>query len=152
METLLRVPLRRSRDLLVARHKARQIAQMLHFSAHDAAAIAASTFLIAHAAAQNATRSALCFAITRDQLLIFAQRGNSRTGPIPKGALSRALPRHENQLSASDISFVLAQVDRLAPQKALDELVGLNRELLALLAALRDCQTHIDTQRHPSAA
>jgi hypothetical protein len=148
----LRLPLRNCRDLLLARQRARQLAQILRFPAHDAAAIAAGAFLVASSACRTFKRCELCFVVAEGELRIVAeprQGGKAKAAPL---ALARRLPNAECQLPTEDIAFVLAQMDRLAAPTPFDELVRLHQEMLGLLAALRDCQTHIDTQRHPSAA
>lgn len=143
---LVRVPLQNCRDLLLARQRARQIAQLLRFPAHDVSAIAAGVFLVANSACLALKRCELCISVGDGQLLITAEakRGQGKTAPL---TMTRALPRTESSLAIDDIAFVLGQMDKLAPPKPRDELARMQQELLGLLADLRDCQARTTAPR-----
>lgn len=146
----MRMPLRSSGDLLRARQRTRQVAQLLGYAPRDVLVIATRTFLAAHAGSRLGPCE-LQFWIARGELTIrvASQRPDAAAETL---ALTRPLPRNENQLSMEDLLFVLRQMDGLARGSALSELNRVHEEMLGLLSALHDCQTHIETQRHPSAA
>lgn len=147
-QTLLRLPLRNCRDLLLARQRARQIAQILRFPAADATAIASKTFLIAAASACHGKVAVLVVSLQEGHLRIEIDCRKGWTAPPP---LIQALPADESRLANDDILFVLAQMDGLTPPTPLAELVRLHEEMLGLLARLRDRQEDASAD-HPSAA
>src|SRR6185295_4616717 len=61
------------RDVLVARHKARQMAHLLHFPPLEEACIAAGTFAIAAQARDYYEIYDLCFQLDHHQFLVFAR-------------------------------------------------------------------------------
>ncbi|GEM_PF-4127411 len=152
-EPFLTLPLRSCRDLVHVRHRARQIAQLLQFGPHDAICIAAGAFVVAEQAKTVLRRACVCFAIVDFHFRVFAiPLGKSR--PIPHALLvfSKPLPRGSQQLAVDDLSWLLEQVQLLAPSTLQDEIAQQNREVLELLTALRGGETTCDPSVNSSAA
>lgn len=70
--TLLTLLLRRPRDLLLARQRARQIARLLRFDLREQAAIAAAVFTLARSVGMPARPGALQFRLVGDQFQVLA--------------------------------------------------------------------------------
>src|SRR5258708_12331694 len=64
-------PIRGKRDAMRARFRARQVARLLQFSAHEQACIAAGTFAVVCQALQLLGKSVLCFQIAESKLHVF---------------------------------------------------------------------------------
>ena len=151
-EPFLVAPLRSCRDLLHARHRARQVAQLLKFGEYDIVCIAAGAFLVAQQGRQAFRRAELCFALVERRLRVFARSRNSqKTRCEGLYVLSKPLPQHDQPLPGEDIGWLLEQVERLAPAAPQDEISRQNQEVLTLLLALRGSRATCDLV-NPSAA
>jgi hypothetical protein len=130
-------PIRRKRDTILVRHKARQIAAMLQFSVQEQACIAAGTFFIACQALQSGRRSAIEFRIAEHQLLVQARLGTPTTDDAAQRLvrLEKPLPG-EPVIAESDMSWILYNSD---PGRGLifEEMVKQNQEVLTLLHDLQ---------------
>ena len=152
-EPFLVTPLRSCRDLLHARHRARQVAQLLKFAEIDVVCIAAGAFLIAQQGRQAFRRAELCFALVERRLRVFARsRSSQKARSESLYVLSKPLPQHDEPLAGEDIGWLLGQVERLAPTTPQDEILRQNQEVLTLLLALRGSQATCDLGLNPSAA
>ena len=87
------------RDVLVARHKARQIAHMLHFPALQEACIAAGAFAIAAQARDFYEICELCFQLDNHQLLVFAR-------PLNQNDVAAALASHARSADKDGIEIM----------------------------------------------
>ncbi|MCS7045381.1 MAG: hypothetical protein NZO58_03395 [Gemmataceae bacterium] len=151
-EPFLTVPLRRSRDWLHARFRARQVAQLLSFTEYDAACIAALSFLLARQATLAHGRADLCFAIHDRRLHVYVRGPTDETlAPISHFRLEKELPHDERRLPGEDVAWLIRQLQQLAPFRVLDEIVRQNDEVLHLLkSTLRSQETR--TEANPTAA
>src|SRR6266702_2409882 len=137
-EPFLTMQVRSCRDLLVARHRARQIAQLLRFSPQDIICIAAGTFVVAEQAKKLLRRAEVCFALIERQLRVYARPVRplvQLTGDLY--ILSKPLPQDDHQLAAEDIAWLVKQVGERAPTSLRDEILRQTQEVLVLLRALR---------------
>ena len=137
-EPFLTLPIRSCRDLVHARHRARQIAQLLRFDPLDTISIAAGALVIADQAKTLLGRARLCFALLDRHLRVFARpacEGGPMSGELL--VLSKPLPHDDRQLTADDIAWVVRQVQLLAPTSLQKEIARQNCEVLELLTALR---------------
>lgn len=152
-EPFLVVPLRSCRDLLHARHRARQIAQLLKFEDFDIICIAAGAFVVAQQAKQAFRRAQLCFALVERQLRVYARSCNSpQARPETLYVLTKPLPHHDQPLAGEDIAWLIRQVELLAPTTPQSEICRQNQEVLALLVAVRRGQVTCAPSVKPAAA
>lgn len=151
-EPFLTLPIRSCRDLVHVRHRARQIAQLLRFGPRDAICIAAGSFIVAEQAKKVLRQARLCFALVDRHLRVFARPDSERPPPGDLLVLSKPLPRDDQQLAADDISWLIRQVQLLAPTSLQEEIARQNREILELLTALRGDASSSDPGTNPSAA
>ena len=152
-EPFLTLPIRSCRDLVHVRHRARQIAQLLHFDPREVIGIAAGAFVVAERAKTLLRRGHLCFAIVEGHLRLFAKAASeSRSQPHDLLVLSKPIPPGETRLAAEDLHWLVRQVQLLAPTTLQEEMAQQNREVLELLTVLRGCATPSETSVKPSAA
>jgi hypothetical protein len=83
------------RDVLVARHKARQMAHLLHFPPLEEACIAAGVFAIAAQAREHYEICDLCFQLDHHQLVVFARSLPGGDLATPSHPLAAAVGEHE---------------------------------------------------------
>ncbi len=150
----LALRLRGKKDALLARQRARRVATLLHFDAHEQACIAAGAFVIACQAMEQFARPRLCFQIENHQLQIFAAEGKPQltapAGAVPERLAglfppvdAKALYRLTKPLPAADtvdepdLGWLVKSIETTAPGSAFDEIVKQNQEILALLHELR---------------
>lgn len=150
-EPFLVAPVRSCRDLLHARHRARQVAQLLKFADLDVSCIAAGAFVVAQQARQAFGRAELCFALVQRQLRIYARAAESAEA-VCSCVLEKPLPAHDVPLAAEDIAWLVRQVERLAPTNLHAEISRQNQEILTLLVALRGQQATCAPEVSPRAA
>jgi hypothetical protein len=150
----LAVRLRSKKDTVLARQRARRVASLLRFEAHEQACIAAGAFVIACQAIAQFAKPRLCFQIEDRQLQIFAVEGKAqlppesspaaerRAGLFPpvdaKGLyrLTKPLPSG-NCVGELDLGWLVTNIEGTARGGAFDEIVRQNQEILALLHELR---------------
>lgn len=119
--------LRRRRDLLIARHRARRLTALLGFSSIDQARISAAVFALASAAYQT-TPAALRFDVN-DEAITVAAMSPRRALAVP--AVRQRLPVHRC-LASEDVGWAMKQLVALAPFRAFEEIQRLNADVLLL--------------------
>ena len=160
----LNLLLRRKKDIVVARHRARQLAQLLKFPVQEQACIAAGTFAVAVRASAGLGKCHLCFQLDDNHLRVYA-RSVSSDIPTSTGVsrisgfadtegllrLEKPLPQAPD-MSQSDLAWLVQNGDKGAGLFA--EVVRQNDEVLMLLHELRLSrqQTAADQPGQPSAA
>jgi hypothetical protein len=129
-QLLLELPLRRNRDLLLARQRGRQIAGLLGFGPAQQIRIAAGVFEIAGGAAEDAV---LRFSITEEVFRVVA---------VPAAALrlEMALPGPVGKLDLADLVWAVRELDQDTPLEVRDEMRRQNQELLLALVELEKCR------------
>ena len=131
------VPVRRKRDLLVARQKARQVAHLLRFEAHEEACVAAGAFAVACQAFAAVRGFDLCFHIDQHQLVVEARANHPEVDCRAFLKLAKPLPPRDVPLSAEDLAFMLPQLNQQSASHLFEEIARQNQEVLALLHELR---------------
>jgi hypothetical protein len=157
---LLTVRLRRNRDLLLVRQRARQIARILGFDAAEQSRIAAAVFHLAWHAVRHVRRPDLVFRIADAVLHVAPQcpRGGDPAGAreTPDGCLrlERPLPQTAEALDAADVAWALRELMRLAPPSVFEEVQQQNQDLLQAYHELQACRTELDHRKRsrPDAA
>ncbi len=142
----LTLNLRRKKDLLLARQRARRVASLLGYDIEEQACIAAGVFVVACQGLERFGQGRLCFQIADRQLRVFAeesgaQAGGNRiskllvesTGTI---RLVKRLPAEQN-IEERDLSWLVHKVEATACDGVFAEVVKQNQELLAILHELR---------------
>jgi hypothetical protein len=133
MLSLLSLPIRGKRDVLLARQRARQIAKMFQFDALEQACI-------------------------EHTLHITAQPQVEEGSPAPVGLLrlEKALPAAGMELAPADMAWLLEQLNRQRSFNLFEEVERQNQETLMLLHALHTTRNQNassnDTQVSPAAA
>lgn len=156
--TLWTIPLRKRRDALQARQRARQIAGLLGFPFFDQACISAGVFAIAYQALESRSAVELCFQIDRETFQVFARftdaAAPSPTAPVYR--LEKRLPPGERKLALEDVMWSIVHLEQHTPDQLYEEIHRQNQELLACLHAWQTCRQELeDLQRlkiNPSAA
>jgi anti-sigma regulatory factor (Ser/Thr protein kinase) len=133
---LLRVLVRRRRDVVLARQHARQVARLLGFDPDEQSVIAAAVFEIAYAAAQRRARGALEFHLHAGRLEV-AFLDDAPFRPVRGMRLVRRLPEQAGDVDPSDLGWVVREVTRRAPPDVLEEMRQQNQELLRALHQLQ---------------
>jgi hypothetical protein len=151
----LALNLRRKKDAILARQRARRVASLLSFDCHEQACIAAGAFVIACQALEKFGKARLCFQIDAHQLQVFAEDANPAsalesgvskrlTGLFsePDDAkalyrLAKPMPPQQNPAEEVEIGWVVAKVEETACAGIFDEIVKQNQEMLTLLHELR---------------
>ncbi len=147
--------LRNKKDAVLARQRARRVASVLMFDAHEQACIAAGTFIIACQALIVFGRARICFQIENHQLGINAQEsrvdGHPEAHPISRRLdtlfpevdtramfrLAKPLPTTELVINEQELGWLVNKVEETACNGLFDEIVKQNQEVLALLHELR---------------
>jgi len=146
----LTVAIRGQKDAVRIRHRARQIASLLHFPSHEQTCIAAATFVIACQVLRLPGRYAIRFTIDNHQLYVEAQTvGNEGTagGPVNRLAalvgcaagspmhLVKALPS-DRPLADADLAWLVESTKDVAAG-VFEEIIRQNQEVLSLLHELQ---------------
>ena len=150
--------LRSKKDAVLARQRARRVASLLSFDAHEQACIAAGTFVICCQALVMFGKSRICFQIEQNQLQIYAEDlqltptadhalGSKRLSGLFNEydaktlfRLCKILPPQETAADQLDLGWLVTKVEETACKSLFDEIVKQNQETLALLHELRLCQ------------
>lgn len=172
----LALVLRRKKDALSARQKARRVANLLGYDTQEQACIAAGAFVVACQALTLFGRARLCFQIENNQLDVFAQElknpsqesakassANRITGlfrtvdPKTLYRLSKPLPPEQSpHFAEMDLGWLVTKVEETACSGLFDEIIKQNQEMLTLLHELRLCQATLSAReekpRNPHAA
>jgi hypothetical protein len=151
----LTLKIRSKKDTVLARLRARRVANLLSFDPHEQACIAAGAFVIACQALMLFGKARLCFQIENHQLQVFAQEakadatepasasGKRLTGVFPEMdpktlfRLAKPLPPQERPAEELDLGWLVKKVEETACKGLFDELIKQNQEVLALLHEVR---------------
>jgi len=133
-EPILTLSLRRKRDVLVARQRARQVAGLLGFDRGQQVHIAAAVFDLAAAFLRQRGRGVLRF---------HAEGGSFRvaTEPVIALRLERPLPPGVLDMASGDVAWAAGALDDLTPLSVYEEMVQINRELVQALRELTAFQS-----------
>ncbi len=114
------------RDVLVARHKARQMAHLLHFPPLEEACIAAGTFAIAAQARDHYEIYDLCFQLDHHQFVVFARplHAEEFSAPCPPRAKNLA-----NEADSREVPHAAAATARGETTKGAAPLLKLAKAL-----------------------
>lgn len=128
-EPIFSLPLRRKRDVVAARQRARQIAGLLGYDRRQQVQIAAAVFDLA---------ALFCRQNGKGVLRFHAADGAFRvsTEPVILLRLERPLPPGVLDMAGGDIAWAAGALDDMTPLDPFDEMVQLNRELLQTLREL----------------
>jgi hypothetical protein len=158
---LLTVRLRRNRDLLLGRQRARQIARILGFDADEQARISAAVFHLGWHAVEHLRQPDLVFRIVSSVLHVVPEC--HRTDPVGPGSsetpagclrLERPLPKTAKALAPEDVAWALQELVRLTPPNIFEEVQQQNQDLLQAYHELQSCRTELDQRKRarPDAA
>ncbi|MSQ95394.1 MAG: hypothetical protein EXR98_12660 [Gemmataceae bacterium] len=166
MSPFLTLCLGGKKDAVLARQRARRVASLLNFDAHEQICIAAGTFVIASQALVLFGKAKICFQIKNQHLHIFAQEPDSQVSPEegsvvrlhggtveptarrlaglfpmvdPKSLFRMTKPLPVRELAAEEVElgWLVKQVEKTACNSVFDEIIKQNQEILALLHELR---------------
>lgn len=147
MPTLLTIPLRSKRALLVVRQRARQVAALLRYDCWEQACVAAGAFAVAAAALTGTGPRLLEFQLENNCLRIAPVAAEDHMLPSPRNAqrrtetkmlqLVKPLPEAAPPLASDDLKWVLRQLSKRTTVRAFEEIERQNQEVLVLLHALR---------------
>ncbi len=130
-QLLLDLPLTRTRDMLLARQRGRQIAGLLGFPPEQQTRIAAAVFEIAVTTKHEAS---LRFQMTDRVFQVVAV-------PVAALRLEVELPATADKLDRADVTWAVEELDRTTPFDVREELRFLNQELLLALHELQAGRT-----------
>jgi hypothetical protein len=163
----LTVAIRGQKDAVRIRHRARQIASLLHFPVHEQTCVAAATFVIACQALRLPGRYAIHFTIDNNQLHVDAcMIGEESESGTPINRLSAlmgcttAAPLHlvkalpsDRPLADADLAWLVDSTKGVAGG-LFEEIVRQNQEVLSLLHELQGQlqQPAVDAPAPPHAA
>ncbi len=133
----LLVEVRRRRDAVLARRRARQVAGLLGFEPNEQACVAALVFELACQALTQAGRTSLRFTVERDRLLV------APAGEVPALRVEKPLPPREPAVGQEDLAFVVRELEKLAPASLFEEVQRQNQELLRALLELQACRAQL---------
>jgi hypothetical protein len=157
------------KDAVLARQRARRVANLLSFDFHEQACIAAGTFVVACQALVLFGKARLCFQIEDNQLHIFAQNAHPETeqleiqlskrlaGLFQEGdmksqfRLTKPLPPQENPTAPIELGWVVNQIEQTACNGLFDEIIRQNQEILTLLHEVRLFEGHTSKKEEKSA-
>jgi hypothetical protein len=152
--SLLTLRVRRKRDLVLARQRARQLAGLLGFDLRGQLAFACGVFEAACRAALQLGRITLEFRLTGDALQAHCRQSvtaDPETVPIP--CVQKRLP-HPLPQDREDLAWLVDKFTRRLPEDLFDELRQQNSEMLRALAELQQAEAKLAqaTPRAGSAA
>lgn len=139
-----RLPVRRKRDILLARLKARQVAHFFHFDAQQEACITAGTFAIGCQALLQFSQFEIVFQVDHHKLEIFAEIPN-HTSSLPPNydknvillKLAKDLPESSQVLSSDDLTWMMSRLEQQVSLNLFEEVCRQNQEILMFLHALQ---------------
>src|SRR5438552_2404851 len=103
---ILTVELRRKRDVLLARHYARQLSGLLGITPLDKLALSAAVFELAWKAYHSETREPIVFSVEEDHLVVLG--GGLR--------LQKPLPARSTGLAPEDLSWAVQELRQFDPR------------------------------------
>jgi hypothetical protein len=151
--SILTLPLRNKRDVLLARQRARQIAKLLGFDPREQACIAAGAFAIARTGMQHAGRRALTFQLEGNLLQIVPVLGRRRhaglerllrrlaSGTSSELRLEKPLPAQGAAVDRAELAWVVEELAGLTPLDVFAEIERQNQELLHTLHELHTAES-----------
>src|SRR5438105_8862848 len=139
---ILTLELRRKRDVLVARHHARQLAGLLGLEILDRVALATAVFELAWQTYHADSPNPIVFSIEDDALLVTGGEGVR---------LHKALPARGPCLGAEDVRWAVQELAQLDPRDLFEEAHQQNQDTLALVHELMK-QRAADAKGTPAAA
>jgi hypothetical protein len=157
----LTLKLRKKKDAILARQRARRVANLLGFDLHEQTCVAAGTFVIACQALSLYPQARLCFQIEKHQLQVFAQEAAGEVVSSEKGRLAgmfpeldakslyrltKALPAEQRTTEEKDLGWLVRQVEATACGSAFEEMMRQNQEVLALLHEVRLCRLELQSK------
>jgi hypothetical protein len=152
-ESILTMRVGSCRDLLEVRHRARQVAKFLSFSPQDCIAIAAGAFMVAQQALKLLRCVDIGFMLVDWHLRVVANPVRAgKPAPAELLTLVKPLPASNPKLAVSDVSWLIRQLQQLAPVDIKTEVSKQNQEVLMLLSSLHDGAVARDLGPNPSAA
>lgn len=134
---LLTLPIGSHRDVLTARQRARQIADLLGYDAHEQVGVAAAVFEVACSACDRSAKEMLHFDVEDDRLQVSTTSPGARGGRL---RFQKGLPPARGNLTLQDLTWVIEQLDQYAPVKLFDEIRRQNQDLLHAYLELRAYQ------------
>jgi hypothetical protein len=158
---LFTVRLRRNRDLLLVRQRARQVARILGFDATEQSRIAAAVFHLAWHAVHHLSQPELIFRIADSVLHVVPEcrqpaSGKPGAGEAADGCLrlERPLPKTAEALAPEDVAWVLQELIHMTPPSVFEEVQQQNQDLLQAYHELQSCRTELDHRKRsrPDAA
>ena len=141
--------LRRRRDLLAVRQRARQTAGLLGFSATEQHRIAAAVFEVACGVFGTVRHVSIQFAIEGQTLRVCPVVPDAgKAGQFQKVGkslrLERALSPKGASIAPEDLAWALHELARLTPLDVFEEIVEQNRELLLAHQELLACRAELE--------
>lgn len=132
-DPILTLQLRRKRDVVAARQRARQIAGLLGYDRRQQVQIAAAVFDLAAVFCRNHGSGVLRFHAADGMFRV-------ETEPVVRLRLERPLPAGVLDMAGGDVAWAAGALEDMMPLNAFDEMVQLNRELLQTLRDLASYQ------------
>jgi hypothetical protein len=156
MQTSLCVlPLRRRRDVLLARQRARQVASLLGIDAREQTLLAAAVFEMGNHAVHQFGKAEIRFLLDGDHLQISTAAVGStamwRTLWAEQDSLvciRRELPPASLSVDREDLPWLLEELAKVTPAKLFDEVQQQNQELLRTLHELQACHDELARLHH----
>lgn len=143
--SLFQFPVRRRRDVILARQQARRVARLLGYDLREQAGIAAAVFEVACTVLERHGRGVLEFHLHDDRFAVYplarASGDWARSIPGPGLRLEKRLPERARDVDPSDLAWIVREVGRLAPPSLFKEIRQQNRELLQSLHAVPEAAT-----------
>ena len=128
------------RDILLVRHRTRQLASLLGYSPDEQALLAAAAFELGRRAREATGRARVYFEVTADQFVVWPEveendkKFDCAAAPGPLLRLERPLPESRPELGTCDLPGIVRQLMQLTPLDVCKEVERQNLELLRLTA------------------
>lgn len=138
--SLFSLPLRRKRDIVTARQRARQAARLLGFDPAEQVSVAAAVFELAARAWTEKDGATLQFQLSGSHLQVFCE-------PQTSLRLLRALPKEARGMALEDLVWAARELGQETPTDLFDEMRRQNQDLLRLLQELHECQAELEQRK-----
>jgi hypothetical protein len=138
--SLVALPLRRKRDVFVARQRARQLARLLGYEPPEQVSIAAAVFELAARACAEKRRPTIRFQVSRSQLHVFCE-------PEASLRLLRSLPEEARRMPLEDLAWAAQELNRQTPLDLFEEVQRQNQELLRVIQELHECRGELEQRK-----
>jgi hypothetical protein len=158
MITLLSLRVRRKRDLVLARQRARQIGRLLGLDATGQATLACGVFEMAYRSARQLGPVRVEFRLADGTLQVSFARLPGKTLSIRPAAFPdnmaflETLVPHPPAMPEEDLVWAVRQVAEHAPLDCFQEMRQQSQELLRALVQLRRAETRQDPPEQKKAA